>query len=98
MKCPHCGKDLPKRKNGAAPLFDGEVVIKIPVVGNGKGDFEVREGLVVRLQEAYPAVDVKATLREILAWCECNPTKRKTASGLPRFLNTWMAKEQNGKR
>lgn len=99
MKCPHCGKELPKRKKSEAPLFAGEVVVRLPVVGNGGGlEYEVRQSLVSELQEAYPAVDVPATLREIRAWCVTNKAKRKTPDGIPKFLNTWMAKEQNGRR
>ena len=29
------------------------------------------------------------------AWCISNPKKRKTASGIRRFINSWLAEEQN---
>jgi hypothetical protein len=47
------------------------------------------------LRESYPAVDIDAQLREARAWCVTNATKRKTADGMPKFLNRWMAREQN---
>jgi hypothetical protein len=48
-----------------------------------------------RLGELYPAVDVPAECRKALAWIEANPTKRKTARGMKRFLNGWMSRCQD---
>jgi len=114
MKCPRCGfehqngsgsfelvaavADRRRVARGPADSGTGAVVARIPTVGNGAREFVVRESHAARFQEAYPAVDVIATLKEIAVWCECNPKQRKTASGTLRFLNTWMAKEQNGGR
>lgn len=44
---------------------------------------------------AFPAVDVLAECRKALAWIEANPTKRKTANGMPRFLFNWLSRSQN---
>lgn len=43
----------------------------------------------------YPAVDVQAELAKAKAWLIANPVNRKTVSGMPRFLNAWMARAQN---
>lgn len=43
----------------------------------------------------YPAVDVLAELRKMVGWCDANPTKRKTKGGVQRFINAWLAKEQD---
>lgn len=43
----------------------------------------------------YPAVDVLQELRNMKAWSLSNPTKRKTAEDMKRFINGWLAKEQN---
>jgi hypothetical protein len=45
--------------------------------------------------DAYPSVPVRQTLAQAAAWCRSNPTKSKTARGLPRFLTRWFEKEQN---
>ena len=45
--------------------------------------------------EAFPGIDVPATLLEMRAWLVSNPTKRKTVSGMARFVNNWLSKEQN---
>lgn len=46
-------------------------------------------------QQAYPAVDIKAELYKVVAWCDANPTKRKTKRGVERFLNNWLDRAQN---
>lgn len=45
--------------------------------------------------DAYPAVDVVAELRRAKAWLDSNPNKRKTARGMPAFLNRWMSRQQD---
>jgi uncharacterized protein YdaU (DUF1376 family) len=44
---------------------------------------------------AYPAMDIGGTMLEMRAWLVANPTRRKTLNGMARFVNTWLAKEQN---
>lgn len=43
----------------------------------------------------YPAVDVKQELCKMVGWCDANPKKRKTKSGIRRFINNWLAGEQD---
>lgn len=43
----------------------------------------------------YPAVDVVQQLRSMKGWLDANPKKRKTKGGITRFVNGWLAKEQN---
>ena len=68
------------------------MIESIPIQG---GEFEVRESATREFERLYPQVDVTQTLREIRGWCLANPTKRKTKTGVMRFLNSWMAREQN---
>ena len=55
----------------------------------------------VTLQEAeeyaalYPAVDIRQELRNMRGWCLANPQKRKTRSGIQKFINSWLARVQN---
>jgi hypothetical protein len=38
-------------------------------------------------------------LRKALAWIEANPTRRKTAKGMPRWIvNTWLSRDQDRAR
>lgn len=43
----------------------------------------------------YPNADVMQEFRGMRAWCLSNPTKRKTRSGITRFVNSWLSKAQN---
>ena len=45
---------------------------------------------VDRWQTLYPTLDVMAECRKALAWTDANPSKRKTAKGMPRFLVHWL--------
>ena len=46
-------------------------------------------------KETYPAVDVEQELRKMVAWSHSNPTRRKTRRGVNRFINSWLAREQD---
>lgn len=48
--------------------------------------------------DAYPAVDVMQSLRRIQSWLACNPKKRKTPAGMFRFVDSWLAREQDKPR
>lgn len=43
----------------------------------------------------YPAVNILQELRNMKGWLLSNPKKRKTKQGIMRFVNAWLAKEQN---
>lgn len=51
-----------------------------------------------RWVETYPAVDVWQTLLRIKSWAEANPAKRKTNKGMARFIDSWLAREQDKPR
>jgi hypothetical protein len=46
--------------------------------------------IVGTLSEAFPMLDVEAEARKAASWCELNPSKRKTARGMGKFLHGWM--------
>lgn len=58
-------------------------------------EYSIMQADVNGWMELYPAVDIIQELRAMKGWCEANPKKRKTASGIKRFVNSWLAKEQN---
>jgi hypothetical protein len=70
----------------------GEPLLSIPAVGS---EVAICASAVQEWEELFPAVDIPQTLREIRAWCLANPEKRKTASGIHRFVTRWLTKEQN---
>lgn len=61
-------------------------------------EFPILYSLVVDLSGLYPAVDVMQQLRNMRGWLLSNPKNRKTKSGIMRFVNSWLAREQNSAR
>ena len=55
----------------------------------------ITQAQVDEFETCYPAVDVKQELRSMKAWLITNPQKRKTKNGVMRFVNSWLAKEQD---
>jgi len=52
--------------------------------------WDLRADKVEEWVDAFPDVDVGLELRSALQWLGDNPTKRKTASGMTRFLGGWL--------
>ena len=72
------------------PLANVEAVIL-----NDGSEWQPTESLYAEYVRLYPNVDVAQEFRNMRAWCLNNPKKTKTASGVKRFVNGWLAKEQN---
>lgn len=81
-----CG-ELPSSPPPAAvlPLVDGT-------------DFEISVETATELSGLYPAVDVEQQLRNMRGWLLANPKNKKTKSGIMRFVNSWLSREQNSAR
>lgn len=69
-------------------------VMSFSVSGKTK-TWELREDMLLNLKDLYPGIDVILECKKANAWIENNPLRRKTASGMPRFLNSWMERAQN---
>ena len=67
----------------------------ISLILNNKTYFEVPASKVEKWKELYPAVDVEQELRKMCDWCESNPSKRKTRTGILACISRWLAGEQN---
>lgn len=77
--------------------------MKIPDNGTGifmilkDGSFyEAAPDKVAMWQRAYPRLDVECELYQMAAWCDSNPAKRKTRTGIEKFINGWLNRSQNG--
>ena len=82
---------LPRAETASIP--DEDVFITLTL--NDKSEYPVSYSKVEEYQELYPAVDVQQQLRNMKGWLNSNPTKRKTKSGINRFINSWLAREQD---
>lgn len=59
-------------------------------------EYLVRQAQVEQWKELYPSVDVVQELRLMKGWTDANPQKRKTKSGIVKFITGWLAREQKG--
>lgn len=50
--------------------------------------------LIVEYQQTYPHVAIVAELRKAQRWLLDNADRRKTARGMPRFINGWLARQE----
>ena len=78
----------PKQKKPASPVV-------ISIILNDKTEHGITEADVAQWKELYPAVDIMQALRKMKGWADANPSKRKTKGGIKRFINAWLAKEQD---
>ncbi|MEZ5439998.1 MAG: hypothetical protein R3F15_00770 [Lysobacterales bacterium] len=60
-------------------------------------DYAITQAKLEELAELYE-VDVPAQLRAMAGWLLGNPKRRKTRSGVMRFVTGWLAREQNAPR
>lgn len=62
---------------------------------NDKSEFGIFQSDITQFSELYPNVDILTQLRNMKGWLMGNPTKRKTARGIKKFIHNWLAKEQD---
>ena len=83
----------PKEYCAEPQAADAPPVISLPL--NDGTFFNVSENDRTKWSQLYPNVDVLQQLRNMVGWCDANPTKRKTRGGIKRFIAAWLAKEQD---
>ena len=62
---------------------------------NDKSQYPILQSDVDMWKSLYPAVDIMAELRKMAGWLDANPSKRKTRTGVKRFVNSWLSREQD---
>lgn len=73
-------------------------VMTFPVVGSHGSEWALTQAQMAEWVALFPNLDVPVELRSALAWARANPSKRKTAGGMPRFLASWLTRATNGPR
>ena len=81
-------KDMSEAKTSDSP-------IAIELILNDKTMFPISEEKVQEWHNLYPAVDIMQELRKMKGWLDANHAKRKTSRGITRFVNGWLAREQD---
>lgn len=77
-------------KQTSDPKADVEALIL-----NDGAEWRPTEALFAEYVRLYPNVDVKQQFNVMRSWCLSNPKKRKTKRGITRFVNSWLAREQD---
>jgi hypothetical protein len=62
---------------------------------NDHSCFPVTQKQVEDWEPTFPAVDVLQQLRNMRAWLDANPDRKKTRRGTPAFIVRWLTKEQD---
>jgi len=62
---------------------------------NDKSEYPLFDKDIAAWKELYPNVDILQELRKMKGWLNSNPTRRKTKKGILKFVNAWLAKEQD---
>ncbi len=83
-----------KETKKAEPIKQTSKTI-INLVLNDNSLYPITEDQIKHWQGLYPAVNVMQSLRNMSGWLEANPKKRKTKSGILRFVTSWLSKEQD---
>lgn len=81
----------PEPANGTPPSGP-----TFPVV-DPVGEWVMPEAVGAKLSAGYPALDLPDEFRRARAWLDARPERRKTRRGMPRFLQGWLERSQNGR-
>lgn len=80
--------------NAQTPIEPSIITITL----NDKSEYPIYQSMIDEWNELYPNVDVLQELRKMKGWSNANPAKRKTKKGIQRFINAWLAREQDKPR
>lgn len=62
---------------------------------NDGTEYGVTEEQIKEWERLYPAVDVLQAVRSMRGWLLASEKRRKTRTGICRFVNSWLARDQN---
>jgi hypothetical protein len=73
----------------------GPTIATLPCVGNGPNEFAVTQAMVDGWKPAFPAVDIPQQIQRMRVWLDANKSRRKTHTGMERFITQWLGSEQD---
>lgn len=83
-------------KPSSTPNAEGELPVLVYPCDGRPPTWELVESQLAQWRDLYPSLDVDAECRSALAWVLAEPSRRKTARGMPRFIVGWLGRSQNG--
>jgi hypothetical protein len=87
-----------KEGDAPSPADGGDDAAVTPVVLiplNDGSDHVVTEPMVREWSSSFPAVNVPQQLRNMRAWSNAKPSRRKTSRGVNAFIVGWLSKAQD---
>lgn len=84
--------------SGHCPLENRDKRIEIrdkEIILKDNTYYKISEEEISQYKILYPDVDIDLEIRKMQGWCINNQTKRKTKSGIKRFINSWLSKSQD---
>ncbi len=69
-------------------------ILTFPCAGDTK-EWHLTQSQVDQWRALFPTIDILAECRHALAWVDANIGRKKTASGMKRFLVRWIGESQN---
>lgn len=81
----------------ANPGDTSPVLLSFPVVG-GTTEWAFTEQQRQTWAALFPALDILVEARNALAWCNANPSRRKTRRGMKSFLVSWFIRSTDHPR
>lgn len=82
-----------ERLRASAP--GGSPVLELLPTNREGEEVPVSQAKADEFARLYPNVDVPQELRAMRGWLVSNPKKRKTSNGMMKFVNAWLAREQD---
>ena len=88
--------ELPKETSEQTPKKEPEPAADVEAIPLCNGtEYQLPLSEYEEYLRLYPGVDIKQEFRNMRGWCLKNPAKRKTPKGIGRFINSWLAREQD---
>ena len=73
-------------------VSESEVIMQLPL---NAGYHAITMDDARKYISLYPAIDIANELRAMHGWLDANPKRRKTKSGIARFINSWLSRAQD---
>jgi len=88
--------NINKNTNVFSAEMTKNVTLTLPTIASPKGnEYPIFEEDIKKWQDVYVGVDVLTELKKMKLWLEANPKSKKTFNGIPRFVNSWLSREQD---
>lgn len=88
-------KDKDKKEKISTDVDIQKKAAVISLLLNDGTEYGVEQEAIDKWASLYPAVDVMQELRKMAGWLDANRTRRKTRRGIEKFINGWLAREQD---